>query len=375
MASLYLHIPFCKTKCCYCDFNSFAAMRDLYKPYPEALKREMTEALPREGRGELTTLFIGGGTPTVLAPDVLVDLIDHARKLSGFSPGIEISLEVNPGTVSESDLVILREGGVNRISFGVQSFRDRELRLLGRCHDAGEAERAVRAAQGAGFDNISLDLMYGIPGQDSNSWQGSLDRAISLGLNHLSLYQLTVERGTVFENRISNGSLVLPDEDEIAEMDLLTGRLCREAGLEQYEISNYGAPGFECRHNINYWLNREYLAAGAGSVSYLHGVRQSRVADPIRYIDCIGRDASVIADSEELSREAAFRETVIMGLRMTRGVPCRELYDRYTMEPEEYYGPVLSRLIALSLLELREGSLRITGAGRHLANSIMAELV
>jgi oxygen-independent coproporphyrinogen-3 oxidase len=350
-------------------------MGDLHKPYPDALKREMAETLSREGRGELTTLFIGGGTPTVLAPEVLVDLIDHARKLSGFAPDIEISLEANPGTVSESDLMILREGGINRISFGVQSFVDSELRLLGRCHDGEEAERAVGAAREAGFENISLDLMYGIPGQDHHTWQTSLDMAISLAPKHLSLYQLTVEQTTPLKGYIESGSLVLPDEDEIGEMDLLTGRLCREAGLEQYEISNYGVPGFECRHNINYWRNREYLAAGAGCVSYLHGVRQSRIAGPARYIDRIGRGASVIEDSEELSREAAFRETVIMGLRMIRGVSCRELYDRYTMKPEEYYGPVLHRLISLSLVELREGSLRITGAGRHLANSIMAELV
>jgi len=375
MASLYLHIPFCKTKCCYCDFNSFAAMGDLHKPYLNALKREMTQNLPREGRGELTTFFIGGGTPTVLEPTVLVDLIDYARELFGFAPDIEISLEANPGTVNESDLLILREGGINRISFGVQSFVDSELRLLGRCHDGEEAEKAVGAAREAGFDNISLDLMYGVPGQDRHTWQTSLDTAISLGPKHLSLYQLTVEQGTPLKRYIESGSLVLPDEDEIGEMDLLTERLCGEAGLEQYEISNYGVPGFECRHNINYWLNREYLAAGAGCVSCLRGVRQSRVADPARYIDRIGRGASVIVGTEELSREAAFRETVIMGLRMIRGVSCRELYDRYTMEPEEYYGPVLRRLISLSLVELREGSLRITGAGRHLANSIMAELV
>ncbi|MBW2658442.1 MAG: radical SAM family heme chaperone HemW [Deltaproteobacteria bacterium] len=375
MVSLYLHIPFCKTKCCYCDFNSFASVGDLYKPYLVAIKKEIDETLSGEKGEPLDTLFIGGGTPTVLSPADLVDLISHVKGVVGFSPGIEISIEANPGTVSESDLALLREGGVNRISFGVQSFIDSELRLLGRCHDAGEAEKAVWAARSAGFGNISLDLMYGVPCQAPHLWQRSLDMAISLAPNHLSLYQLTVEQGTPLKGYIEIGRMVLPDEDEIAEMDLLTEQLCGAAGLNRYEISNYAETGSECAHNVNYWLNREYYAAGAGSVSYLQGVRMHRVADPVHYIDCISRDVSVIAGSEELSREAAFRETVVMGLRMVRGVSCRELHDRYGIDPEEYYGPILRRLTDLSLLQLSGGRLRITGEGRHLANTIMAELV
>lgn len=375
MASLYLHIPFCKTKCCYCDFNSSAAKKALYEPYLVALEREIAGMAMGRNRDPLATLFIGGGTPTVLTPIQLVHLIKQAEGLFGFTRDIEVSLEANPGTVSGGDLIALREGGVNRLSFGVQSFNDSELRTLGRCHTRREAEQAVRAAHQAGFKNINLDLMYGLPGQDCDSWQRSLDTAISLTPKHLSLYQLTVEPATPIEDHINTGKLSLPDEDGILEMDTVTKQFCEDAGMKRYEISNYAEEGFECRHNVNYWRNEEYLAAGAGSVSYLKGLRAKRVADSAQYIDLISKGGSVIVESEELSKEAAFRETVVMGLRMTQGVSLSELYDRYAIDLKEHYGDTLSRLIGLFLLRLKGDRLHITEKGFPLANRIMAELV
>jgi len=375
MASLYLHIPFCKTKCCYCAFNSFAAMRELHKPYISAVKTEIIRLSENEERGALETLFIGGGTPTVLDSDQLVHLIKHVETGFSFTQDAEVSLEANPGTVGEADLIKLKNGGVNRLSFGVQSFDDRELRLLGRCHTSSDAEKAVKAARQAGILNISLDLMYGLPGQNSESWRRSLDMALSLNLKHLSLYQLTVEPGTLLESYIDTGKLSLPDEDEIAEMDLLTEKFSEETGLKQYEISNYSIKGIECRHNINYWLNHEYMAAGAGGVSYLDGRREKRVLDPAQYIDLMGRDESVILESEKLDCESSFRETVVMGLRMNVGVSLEELYCRYSIDLREHYGKVLTRLISLSLLRLNNGRLQITPEGRPFSNRIMAELV
>ena len=375
MTSLYLHIPFCKTKCCYCDFNSSAAKRELYKPYLAALEREIAGMAGERNWGALATLFIGGGTPTVLTPAQLVHLIKHVEGLFDFTGDIEISLEANPGTVSEGDLVELREGGVNRLSFGVQSFNERELRILGRCHTRREAVQAVRAAHQAGFMNINLDLMYGLPGQDCDSWQRSLDTAISLTPRHLSLYQLTVEPATPLKDYIDTGDLSLPDEGEILKMDAVTVQFCQETGMKQYEISNYAEVGCECRHNVNYWRNREYLAAGAGSVSYLRGVREKRVADPALYIDLVNKGVSAVVEGEELSQEAAFRETVVMGLRMTQGVSLRELYDRYGIDLREHYGGTLGRLTGLLLLRLTEDRLYITEKGFPLADRIMAELV
>lgn len=375
MASLYLHIPFCKTKCCYCAFNSFAAMGQLYGPYVSAVKTEIIRLPETVKRGPLETLFIGGGTPTVLDSDQLVHLIKHVETVFGFTRDIELSLEANPGTVGEADLIKLKNGGVNRISFGVQSFDDRELRLLGRCHTSSDAEKAIKAARKAGIENINLDLMYGLPGQNSESWRRSLDMAFSLNLKHLSLYQLTVEPGTLLENYINRGKLSLPDEDEIAEMDLLTEKFSEETGLKQYEISNYAEEGSECRHNVNYWLNNEYFAAGAGSVSYLNGFREKRVLDPAKYVNLINRGENAILESEKLSVEASFRESVVMGLRMNRGVSLKELSSRYSIDLKEHYGEVLTHLISISLLRLNNGRLQITPKGRPFSNWIMAEMV
>lgn len=375
MTSLYLHIPFCKTKCCYCSFNSFAALEELYKPYISALKMELTRQAEKADAGPLETLFIGGGTPTVLDPDQLVRLIRHAEMLFGFTRDVEISLEANPGTVNEADLIKLKNGGVNRLSLGVQSFDDRELRILGRCHSRGDAEKAIKTAQKIGIENINLDLMYGLPGQSGGAWRRSLETAFSFNPRHLSLYQLTVEQGTPLADFILNGALSLPGEDTVAEMDQLTEQLIGQRGMQQYEISNYAEKGSECRHNINYWLNNEYFAAGAGSVSYLNGKRERRIADPARYIDCIYRAESIIQESEKLSAAASFRETVVMGLRMNRGVALKTLRCRYAIDLEEHYGDTLTRLISLSLLTLRGDRLQLTGKGRSFANAIMSELV
>ena len=375
MASLYLHIPFCKTKCCYCSFNSFAALNKLHEPYVQAIREELCLIAAKEKRGNLATLFIGGGTPTVLTADQLVSLVNLVELLFGFADDVEISLEANPGTVTEIDLIKLKNGGVNRLSFGVQSFNDQELLLLGRCHNCHEAEKAVTVANKVGFENINLDLMYGLPGQGVGSWQQSLKTALSLHPNHLSLYQLTVEPGTPLEEYIRAGKIFLPGEDEVVEMDLVTEHFSQTSGLKQYEISNYARKGARCRHNVNYWLNNEYLAAGSGAVSYLHGLREKRVVDPAKYIGLIGEGKSVIHESEKLSPEAAFRETVIMGLRMNKGVSLTELYDRFGVDLQEYYGNTLTRLIALSLLRFKGDRLQVTHKGRPLSNRIMAELV
>jgi oxygen-independent coproporphyrinogen-3 oxidase len=375
MVSLYLHIPFCKTKCCYCAFNSFAAMGEIYKPYISALKTEISQLPDKGERGPLETLFIGGGTPTVLDPDQLVDIIQHVETLFGFTQDVEISIEANPGTVSEADLIKLKNGGVNRISLGVQSFDDRELRTLGRCHTRSDAEKAIKIAQDRGLENTSIDLMYGLPGQDGESWRRSLEMAFSLNLKHLSLYQLTVEPGTPLEHSINKGKLFLPGEDDIVGMDELTDQFIKETRLNQYEISNYAEDGSECRHNINYWQNNEYFAAGAGSVSFLGGVREKRISDPVNYINLITMGEDVIGDSEQLSVEASFRESVVMGLRMNRGVSLRELSSRYSIDLKEYYGNILTRLTGQSLVVLRGDRLQITDQGRQFANGIMSDLV
>ncbi len=378
MASFYIHIPFCLSKCHYCSFSSCAGALELYTPYVTALKKEITLLAEKSDCTSLDTLFIGGGTPTCLPVSSLSTLVAHSLDLFGVTEGnrsTEISVEANPGSVDEQYLETLLEVGVNRLSIGIQSFSDRELNLLGRTHDKQEARTSVEAARAAGFTNINLDLMYGLPGQTPASWQKSLEQGLSLFPKHLSLYQLTIEPDTQFYSLAAKNRIVLPFEGEILQMDEITTQLCRTAGLQLYEISNYAVEGFHCQHNINYWLNSEYYAAGASAVSYMKGVRERRVAEPGEYIRLIEQQSSVVVEKESLTREASFRETVIMGLRMVKGVSRETLYERYGVELEEYYGSTLTKLLGLKLLALTDTHLCITDKGWPLANQVLADLV
>jgi oxygen-independent coproporphyrinogen-3 oxidase len=376
MTCLYIHIPFCLSKCPYCSFVSYPNMESLYARYGAALVRE-AEGLRREfpDMEPLSTLFLGGGTPTILSGQELAKIVVSCHKVFGFAPEAEITTEANPQTLDQEKLALLRQSGINRLSLGVQSLNDQELQSLGRPHSAGDAVTALRLARAVGFTNISLDLMYGIPGQDRHSWQNSLEQALSLAPDHLSLYELTVEAGTPYHVRLDSGQLDLPDEDELAAMDQLTATLCRQAGLIQYEISNYARPEFECRHNINYWRNGSYPALGAGAVACMAGCRQQKVRDPLRYCELIESGQSVVGEEECLEPAASFRESVIMGLRMVKGVSRARLLQRYGLDVESFYGETLVRLMDQGLVEMSVGHLRLTERGRVFANQVMAELV
>ena len=373
LSSLYIHIPFCVSKCPYCSFDSWPGMENLHQRYVAALLRE-TEELSHNVPVPLSTLFLGGGTPTILAGQELADIVTTCKGLFGFTNEAEISIEANPKTIDLAKLTLLRRSGINRLSIGVQSLQDMELQLLGRPHSADDAITAVRLARMVGFDNISLDLMYGIPGQDHKSWQKGLEQALSLAPDHLSLYELTVEQGTPYYQQLDQGLLNLPDEEELAAMDQITATLCRQAGLEQYEISNYSRSGYECRHNINYWLNGPYLALGAGAVACLAGRRQQKTRDPRLFCEQIESGQSVVQEEECLEPAASFRETVIMGLRMNQGVSMERLQRRYQRGLDDY-GDILSRLVDQGLLEMTASHLRLTARGRIFANQVMAELV
>ncbi len=373
LSSLYIHIPFCLRKCNYCAFDSTVGSRALRSVYLSALKKEL-QGLAAQQR-LLSTIFFGGGTPTSYSADELVDLIALVRDCFPVAADAEISLEANPGTVDERYLEILRASGVNRLSLGVQSFDDQLLGRLGRLHSGAEARKAVLAAQAAGFTNINLDLMSALPGQDALLWQRDLEQALALRPQHLSLYQLTIEENTPFALLAHQRRLQLPEEEEILEIDEMTSRLTRSAGFSHYEISNYCREGFACRHNINYWENGSYLAAGAGAVSFLGGLRQRRVADPGIYADRVMHDLSPVVEEESLAPERSFCETVIMGLRMRRGVSLKRLRAVYNLEPVAFYGETLTSLFDSGLIEIHSGYLRITDKGLPLANTIMAELV
>lgn len=376
MSALYLHIPFCTSKCPYCSFVSYPKRSEEHQEeYIRALKIELGLLAAENDIPSYDSVFLGGGTPTSLKCDLLIELLQFCFGNYSISDTVEISLEANPGTVDQQYLERLRRVGVNRISFGVQSLCEEELAALGRRYSSLQAQEAIVHARSVGYENISVDLIYGIPGQNVYSWRQTLERILSLRPDHLSCYQLTFEEGTPYAHLLSTGALQQVDEEEIEAMDILTEELCRLAGLHQYEISNYARPGRECRHNINYWRNGEYYAAGAGAVSYIGGRRAKREDNSFEYCRLMNTTGNAITDSESLEKEASFRETVVMGLRMRDGVCRGDLVQRYGLDLQDYYGKTLQTLVDNGLVELTATHLLLSARGRRLANSIMAELV
>ncbi len=372
MNCLYIHIPFCRARCLYCSFNSYPEQDYLFQRYCRAVQGEIRANRLHQ---PLDSLFIGGGTPTVMDKKDLIALLDTCIKQFGFSRAAEISLEANPETIDLVALQALREAGFNRISLGIQSFDDTELRTLGRIHSAARAEKAVIDVAKAGYTNMSFDLMYGLPGQSLKSWEQTLRRALELEPSHLSAYQLSIEENTAFARLAEQGRLPVPPEEAIVEMDDITQQLCGAAGLHQYEISNFARPGFECRHNLNYWRNDEYLACGAGAVSYLNGERARRILGPEQFCQALEQGEDVIAEREKLSLQESFRETVIMGLRLTNGISEKRLQQRFGLSFAAMYGTELDRLADRHLVNYDGDRLALTDRGRRFANQVMAELV
>ena len=374
MLGLYLHVPFCLRKCAYCSFYSTAGRQD-YHRYLAAVRQQLALFARSPSNQPLSSIFFGGGTPTMLPPAALCSLLSQCCQHFPCSAAAEISLEANPATVTQPALDALRQAGFNRISIGIQSLQDDELQCLGRPHSAADAVETVRRARAAGFSNISIDLMYGLPQQTLSSWQETLAHAMHLAPQHISIYELTIEDGTPFARQQEQGQLAVPDEDSILRMLEHTQAMTAAAGFSRYEISNYALPGFACRHNLNYWQGGEWLGLGPSAVSSLDGSRYTAVADLASFCARIERGEDVWEDKETLSSEAAFRESVVIGLRLTAGVSLAALRCRFGLDALAYYGPTLTRLINLGMLEINADQLRLTAHGLLLANTVMAELV
>ncbi|MDW7771507.1 MAG: radical SAM family heme chaperone HemW [Desulfobulbaceae bacterium] len=375
---LYLHIPFCVRKCFYCSFFSLPGRSDLHARYCRAMREHVQQTAREDGMANflIPTVFFGGGTPSTLPVAQLAEILAACRdslRLSHDNP--EISLEMNPATVNRDVLERLLAAGFNRLSIGAQSFADKDLQALGRPHTAAESRQVFRMARQAGFANISLDLMYGLPGQTVSAWKRTLLTALELAPDHLSIYELSIEKDTVFADLLHQVRLQLPDEDQVLLMMTAALEETEKKGLLRYEISNYARPGKECRHNINYWRNGSYIGIGAGAVSCISGRRFSVIADVEEYCRRIEAGESVIAEIEELDNEARFRESVVMGLRMTSGVSIAGLEEIFGINAEEYYGELLARLQHDELLIREGGFMKLTARGFRLANRVMAELV
>jgi oxygen-independent coproporphyrinogen-3 oxidase len=368
-ASAYIHIPFCVRKCLYCDFNSYPGKEELFEEYVQALKAEIRLAAARFPEARVPTIYFGGGTPNVLSADQLTSVLDQITQSFDVLSDAEITIESNPG------LPIVRNG-FNRLSLGVQSFEDNELRALGRIHTAGEAMKAYRDAE---FSNISVDLMYGIPGQTLGSWRETLDKALDLGPEHISLYSLTIEEGTPYWDMCRSGRLELPGDDIEADMYELAIEKLTSAGYEHYEISNFARPGFECRHNITYWENRPYFGFGAGATSYLAHSSVITHQDCVRSTNVRSVEAYIAGEPPEsgecLTGKAAMGETMFLSLRMLRGVDVNAFRQRYGVTPQEAFPHEIPDLVERSLIEMTPDAIRLTRRGLFLANDVFTEFV
>jgi len=373
---IYAHIPYCVKKCAYCDFVSAAvgksAAREM-EAYAAALRAEILREVPplRARWGDAATVYLGGGTPTALPAALLTEILYILIEAAG-TP-MECTVEANPGTVDAHSLAQLRAAGANRLSLGVQSFDDRLLHIIGRIHTAREARAAVRAARAAGFDNISLDLMYGLPTQTLDDLKKSVDEALALAPAHISVYGLTVEEGTPFAAAEAQGRLMLPSEETAEEMyDWLTAELPAR-GYARYEISNFARQGFESRHNLGYWRNIPYLGIGAAAHGYIDGVRWGNEAATEKYIRAMraGESARVPEDTGR-TQENAMEEYAFLALRTVRGIDTTDFQRTFGVGIDEVYGAVIEKYSAQGLLRRAEAHVALTDAGMKVGNEVFA---
>jgi putative oxygen-independent coproporphyrinogen III oxidase len=373
--AVYVHIPFCTNKCHYCDFNSYILKGQPVMDYLDALEREMEQTVRLVPPQLIETIFVGGGTPTVLLPDQMESFLKRVHTyFPNKSSNLEFTMEANPGTTDKEKLYAMKEGGVNRISFGVQSFDNTLLEGIGRIHNSDDVYRSIENARTAGFENMSIDLMFGLPNQTVATMNDSIDKALALGLPHYSIYGLKVEENTLFHNLYQKNQLPLPEEDEELDMFLLIMKRLKEAHYGQYEISNFAKPGAESRHNSMYWLNRSYYGLGAGAHGYMHGKRHVNIKGVQPYIDATHKNRPLLEESE-VSVQEAIEDFMMVGLRLLRGVRRDDFRRQFGLELESVFSAMLNKLIKLKLLETTDEGYRLTEQGVLLGNEVFGEFI
>lgn len=394
---LYLHIPFCKHRCAYCDFNAYSGLEYLTTAYVEALCAEVDYiAASSEDRLSIQTIFFGGGTPSLLPAHQLETILSRIEAQFELGPGLEITLEANPGTLNQAYLKDIFILGINRLSLGMQSANKAELQMLERVHNHLDVVNSVIWARRAGFENISLDLMYGLPDQNLESWLKSLNLALEIEPDHFSLYALTLEHGTPMQAWVARGLMNEPDPDLAAEMYELAGELMESHGYHQYEISNWakweeGKGLLSCRHNLQYWRNLPYLGLGAGAHGYANKLRVANVLSPTKYIKRLANPPDIgktpkslqifpktpaTANVTPIDTETERAETMLMGLRLTQeGVSQTTFFDRFGVGLDEVYSIEINSLIQQGLLEWQGDNLRLTKPGRLLGNQVFVQFI
>ncbi|MEK4850522.1 radical SAM family heme chaperone HemW [Paenibacillus sp. FSL H7-0756] len=373
--AVYIHIPFCTNKCFYCDFNSYVLKDQPVMDYLHALDREMELTVQHTPPGVIKTIFVGGGTPTVLKPDEMAYFLESVRRhFPQWDEHIEFSMEANPGTTDIDKLRVMKDGGVNRVSFGVQAFQNELLSGIGRIHDVNDVYRSLENARAVGLNNLSLDLMFGLPNQTVDMLRESIDKALALDLPHYSIYSLKVEENTLFHTLFNKNKLPLPDEEDELAMYLLLMSTMEAAGYTQYEISNFAKPGMESRHNITYWRNEDYYGLGAGAHGYVGRQRHMNIKGVNPY-----NEASLSGlprlDAYQISEQEAMEDFMMVGLRMREGISDQAFRSQFGKPLEAVFATPLHKMLKAGLLEQAGDTYRLSKQGILFGNDVFGEFV
>ncbi|WP_106768380.1 radical SAM family heme chaperone HemW [Paenibacillus faecalis] len=373
--AVYIHIPFCTNKCFYCDFNSYVLKGQPVMDYLQALEREMEMTVKASPPGVIKSIFVGGGTPTVLKPKEMEYFLKTVRThFPEWDHDIEFSMEANPGTTDLDKLTVMREGGVNRVSFGVQAFQNELLTDIGRIHDTDDVYQSLENARKAGFDNMSIDLMFGLPNQTVDMLSESVTKALELALPHYSIYSLKVEENTLFHTLYQKNQLPLPDEEDELNMYLLLMNRMKEAGYKQYEISNFAKPGFESKHNMTYWLNEDYYGLGAGAHGYVGRKRHMNIKGVNPYINAV-KNGLPRLDTYDISKEEAMEDFLMVGLRVLDGISRSRFEHQFNTSLDVVFARPLQKMVHAGLLEVTDDGYRLSEKGILFGNEVFAEFI
>jgi oxygen-independent coproporphyrinogen-3 oxidase len=372
--SIYIHIPFCVQKCAYCDFLSAPATRDRQVEYLAALIREIVSEAAKYRNYTVETIFLGGGTPSILEVSDIEEVLGQIRACYYLARDVEITMEMNPKTADFEKLCGLKKVGINRLSIGLQSADNRELATIGRIHTYEEFLQTYEWARAAGFDNINIDLMSALPGQNMESWLSTLNKVFALNPEHISAYSLIIEEGTRLYENLADYPPV-PCEDEDRRMYQETKRLMASYGYHRYEISNYARAGFECRHNIVYWKRGNYVGFGIGAASMVENVRWKNIEDIDAYIGESCNFSNIRRDTQKLSESECMEEFMFLGLRMMRGVSKREFRDTFGKGMGDVYGDALDKWTELGMIIYKDGRYRLSDKGIDVSNVILADFL
>lgn len=368
--ALYIHVPFCKQKCLYCDFPSFACKDNLMLDYTKALCTEISS----KANYKISSIFIGGGTPTYLSLQCLELIKESIAKLD-LAESIEFTVEGNPDSFSEEKLLLFKAMGVNRLSIGLQAMQDSLLKLLGRAHNREQFINSFNTARRLGFNNINVDLMFGLPTQNFEQWRETLEMVIELNPEHISSYSLIVEEDTPYMKLMEAGKLNLPEEDLEREMYEHAIKFLKEKGYYQYEISNFSKKGYECKHNLIYWNLNDYIGCGSSAHSYMHNLRYRNISDIEKYICNINNALNAIEESRENSKEDNMEEFMFMGLRKAEGISIIEFNERFSSDIYDVYSKVIEKFLKNNMLIIEKDRLFLSSKGMELSNQVMCEFI